>query len=114
MKKTEEQITHGLTLLITLISKLRTLKRLFILPQQLRQLPNKVEEEVVLLNRDDFFRDLDEKREALATLQSQSVRDILAEVTSFRRTFNFECFIRVIGEVDFMEDLVKALYMAKY
>ena len=104
-------MTHRKFATITLISKLRTLERLLILPQQLGQLPNEVEEEIILLDRNNFLGDLYEKRKALAALQSQSVRDILAEISSFCRTFHLEGFICIIWEVNFVEDLFRATQM---
>ena len=94
-----------------MISKLRTLERLLILPQQLGQLSNEVEEEVILLDGDNLLGDLHEKRKALAALQSQSIRDILAEISSFRRALHLKGFICIIWEVNFVEDLFKANQM---
>ena len=84
MKNTQRSVNHRIIEIVTLISKLRTFERLLVLPQQLGQLPNEVEEEIVLLDRNYLLGYLDEKRETLAALQSQSIRDILAEITRFR------------------------------
>ena len=86
MKNTQRRVNHRIIdkPVVTLISKLRTFERLLVLPQQLGQLPNEVEEEIVLLDRNYLLGYLDEKRETLAALQSQSIRDILAEITRFR------------------------------
>ena len=86
MKNTQRRVNHRIIEIpvVTLICKLRTFERLLVLPQQLGQLPNEVEEEIVLLHRNDLLGYLHEKRETLAALQSQSIRDILAEITRFR------------------------------
>ena len=61
MKNTQRSVNHRIIEIFTLISKLRTFERLLILPQQLGQLPNEVEEEIVLLDRNYFLGYLDEK-----------------------------------------------------
>jgi len=61
-KERESMIqNHRIIEIFTLISKLRTFERLLILPQQLGQLPNEVEEEIVLLDRNYLLGYLHEK-----------------------------------------------------
>lgn len=66
---------------------------------------NKVEEEVGFGHRDDLVGDLDEQAKTFGRLESKSIGDALAEVFGARARVHLERLVRVVREVDLVEDL---------
>lgn len=69
------------------------------------EVTHKVEEEVGLGHRDDLVGDLDEQAKALGRLEAQPIGDALTKVFGSRARVDLERLVRVVREVDFVEDL---------
>lgn len=76
-------------------------------PYPIGQMSDKIEEKVVLWNADDFIRDFHEQRESFRRSQTQSMCDVWTEILCPGARIHLKCFVCVIGEINFMENLCR-------
>ena len=66
---------------------------------------DKIKEEITLRHRNNFVSNFDKQTEALRRSKVQPLCDIGAEIFGPGRRIDLECFVRIVGEVDFVEYL---------